>query len=133
MHEAEVRAGKPGKAVLTAVMPLEDASASQLDTPKGVIWVIAHILITERTGGRDQLRQGQSQTQTNRDPNVNVSISIADRTSFSQSEAPGRAQLLILVHTSSPHESIKILFRSRDMAADTAFCSRGTDFPSNPG
>jgi hypothetical protein len=61
-------------------------------------------------------------------------ISIADRTSFSQSEAPGRAQLQIRVDTSSPHESsIKILFRSRDMAADTAFCSRGTDFPSNPG
>ena len=46
MHEAEVRAGKPSKAVLAAVMPLEDASASQLDTPKGVIWVIAHIVIT---------------------------------------------------------------------------------------
>ena len=70
VHEAEVRAGKPSKAALAAVMPLEDASASQLDTP--VIWVIAHIVITERIGGRDQLRQGQSQTQTNRHPNVNV-------------------------------------------------------------
>ena len=54
MHEAEVRAGKPSKAVLAAVMPLEDAPASQLDTPKGVIWVITHIFITERTGGWDQ-------------------------------------------------------------------------------
>ena len=31
VHEAEVRAGEPSKAILTAVMPLEDASASQLD------------------------------------------------------------------------------------------------------
>ncbi len=103
VHEAEVRAGKPSKAVLAAAMPLEDASASQLNTPKGVIWVIAHIVISERTGGWDQLRQGQSQTQTNRHPIANVDIS-------------------------SLHESFKILFRLCDMAADTAFCSWATDF-----
>jgi hypothetical protein len=131
VHKAEVRAGT----ILAAVMPLEDASASQLDAPKGVIWGVAHVVTTERTGGLGQLRQGQAQTQTNHHTNVIVrhihGRPQAAVTSFSQSNAPGRAQLLIRVDTSSPHESMKILLRSR-VAADTAFCSRGTVFPSNP-
>jgi hypothetical protein len=81
-----------------------------------------------------QLRQGQAQTQTNHQAHERHCQTYpwpTAMTSFSQSNAPGRAQLLIRVDTSSPHESMKILLRSR-VAADTAFCSRGTVFPSNP-